>query len=136
MINKVILQGRLTKDIEVRNTSNQKPVTQFSLAVERNIKNSEGKYDADFINCVAWNQTATFLGSYFHKGDMMCIVGKIQTRSYNDNSGNKVFVTEVIVDEVSFCGGSQKAQNAQQKPQEKPSVYDEAEDEEGLPFDV
>ena len=102
-MNKVILIGRLTKDPEVKNTSSQVAVCRFTLAVDRRFKDQNGQRQADFINCVAWRQTANFIGSYFHKGSKIAVVGSIQTRNYDDQSGQKHYVTEVLVDEAEFA---------------------------------
>ena len=101
-MNKVILIGRLTKDPEVKNTSSQTALCNFTIAVDRRFKDPNGQRQADFINCVAWRQTASFIGSYFHKGSKIAIVGSIQTRTYDDNQGQKRYVTEVVVDEAEF----------------------------------
>jgi single-strand DNA-binding protein len=89
-MNKVELIGRLTKDPEIRNTSNQVPFCNFTLAVDRSFKDANGQRQADFINCVAWRQTATFIQKYFRKGNRLGICGSIQTRSYQDQNGQKV----------------------------------------------
>ncbi|MBE7051344.1 MAG: single-stranded DNA-binding protein [Ruminococcaceae bacterium] len=101
-MNKVILVGRLTRDPELRTTASGVSVCSFSIAVNRRFKNAEGGYDADFINCVAWRQQAELLAKYFAKGRMVGIVGSIQTRNYDNKEGQKVYVTEVSVDEVHF----------------------------------
>ena len=101
-MNKAILVGRLTRDPELRTTANGTSVCTFSVAVNRRFRNAEGNYDADFINCVAWRQQAEFLTKYFSKGRMVGVVGSIQTRSYDNKDGQKVYVTEVAVDEVHF----------------------------------
>lgn len=101
-MNKVILIGRLTKDPDVKMTSNQTAYCNFTVAVDRRFKDNNGQKQADFINCVAWRQTATFIGNYFHKGSRIAVTGSIQTRSYDDNNGQKRYVTEVVVDEVEF----------------------------------
>ena len=103
-MNKVILMGRLTKDIEMRQTPNGVSLVRFSIAVTRRFKNSNGEYDADFINCVAWRKTGEFIARYFQKGSMIAIVGSIQTRSWDGNDGKKQYATEVIVDEAYFTG--------------------------------
>ena len=103
-MNKVILMGRLTKDVEMRQTPNGVSLARFSIAVTRRFKNSNGEYDADFINCVAWRQTGEFIARYFQKGSMIAIVGSIQTRSWDGNDGKKQYATEVIVDEAYFTG--------------------------------
>ena len=101
-MNKWIGIGRLTKDPDIKNTSNQIPVCKFTLAIDRKFKNSNGEKETDFINCVAWRQTATFISSYFHKGNKIAVVGSIQTRSFDGDDGKKVYITEVVVDEAEF----------------------------------
>lgn len=102
MINKVILQGRLTKDVEIRTTQDQKQVARFSIAVGRSFK-KEGQPDADFINIVAFGKTAEFVSKYFAKGQQILVVGRLQTGSYDDKEGKKVYTTDVIAEEVHFC---------------------------------
>ncbi|MEE3413722.1 MAG: single-stranded DNA-binding protein [Bacteroidales bacterium] len=97
-MNQVILIGRLTKDPELRETSNGKPVASFTLAVD---KFGEG---ADFINCVVWNKQAENLAKYQKKGGQIGITGRLQTRDYDDEKGNKRFVTEVIADRIEYLG--------------------------------
>lgn len=118
-MNKVILVGRLTKDPEVKNTSQNVPFCNFTIAVDRRFKDQSGQRQADFINCVAWRQTATFINSYFHKGSKIGIVGSIQSRSYEDQSGQRRYVTEVLVEDAEFVesanakqGGAQVAGSA------------------------
>ena len=102
-MNKVILMGRLTRDPEVRQTANTNTqVATFSLAVNRRFK-TEGQPDADFINIVAWNKTAEFCGKYFRKGQQVGVIGRIQTRNYEDKEGKRVYVTEVVAEEVYFA---------------------------------
>ena len=100
-MNKAILVGRLTKDPELKTTGSGVSVCSFTIAVNRRFRNAEGNYDADFINCVAWRQQAEFLSKYFSKGRMVGICGSIQTRNY-ERDGQRVYVTEVVADEVSF----------------------------------
>ena len=109
-MNKVILMGRLTKDIEMRQTPNGVSLARFSIAVTRRFKNSNGEYDADFINCIAWRKTGEFIARYFQKGSMIAVVGSIQTRSWDGNDGKKQYATEVIVDEAYFTGS--KSENS------------------------
>ena len=111
-MNKVILVGRLTKDPEVRNTSSQVPFCNLTIAVDRRFKDQNGQRQADFINCVAWRQQASFIGSYFRKGSKIAVVGNLQSRSYDDNQGQKRYVTEVIVDEVEFADSANSNQAA------------------------
>ena len=101
MINRVLLVGRLTKEPELRTTSSGAKVCQYTLAVNRTRK-AEGQPDADFINCVAWNKTAELMNQYLSKGALIGIEGRIQTRSYDNQQGQKVYVTEVFCDSVAF----------------------------------
>ena len=96
MINNVVLTGRLTKDIELRRTTSGKTCTSFTLAVNRN------KQETDFINCVAWDKVAELLERYTHKGYQIGVEGRIQTRNYDDRNGKKVYITEVLVNSISF----------------------------------
>lgn len=110
-MNKVLLMGRLTKDPEVRYTSNNNTlVCSFSIAVNRRFK-SEGQPDADFINIVAWSKTGEFCSKYFTKGQQVAVCGRMQTRNYEDKDGKKVYVTEVIAEEAYFAD-SKKGDNA------------------------
>lgn len=102
-MNKVILMGRLARDPELRTTPNGVSVCAFTLAVSRRFKNANGEYEADFINCVAWRQTAEFISKNFAKGRMLGVVGSLQTRSY-EKDGQKRYITEVGVDEAYFAG--------------------------------
>lgn len=104
-MNKIILVGRLTKDPEVRTTSAGFNTVNFTVAVNRNFKNKEGNYDADFLPCVAFRQTADFISKFFKKGNMICLDGRVQTRNYDAADGSKRYVTEVVVENVEFVGG-------------------------------
>ena len=129
-MNKVVLLGRLTRDPEVRYTQNNNTmVCSFSLAVNRRFK-QEGQPDADFINIVAWNKTAEFVAKYFTKGQQVAVVGRIQTRSYDDKDGRKVYVTEVVAEEVHFAD-SKKDNNTGFEPVEE---FTPAQEGEKLPF--
>ena len=102
-MNKVILLGRLTRDPEVRyTTTNNTLVCTFSLAVNRRFK-SEGQPDADFFNIVAWSKTGEFCSKYFKKGQQVGVVGRLQTRNYDDKDGKKVYVTEVVAENTYFA---------------------------------
>lgn len=104
-MNKVILLGRLTKDPETRYTqSTNTQVTSFTLAVNRRFVKQGEERQADFINCVAWNKTAEFVSKYFRKGQQVGVIGRIQTRNYDDDKGIKHYVTEVIIEETYFAG--------------------------------
>ena len=102
MINNVTIIGRTTKDIELRATSSGTNNASFSLAVERNFKNANGEKETDFINCVAWRKTAEILAQYAPKGSMIGVRGRIQTRNYENNQGVRVYVTEIVADEVQL----------------------------------
>ena len=100
-LNRVQLVGRLTKDPELRKTQSNTSVCQFTLAVNRDFK-PEGGPEADFITCIAWRQSADYLTQYAHKGDLVCLYGRIQTRTYEDKDKKKVYVTEVLVEHLSI----------------------------------
>ena len=101
MINRVVLVGRLTKDPVLRKTANGASIVSFTVACTRRFK-QEGQPDADFINTVAWNKTADIVHHYTHKGSLVGVEGRIQTRSYDDKDGKRVYVTEVVADSVQF----------------------------------
>lgn len=103
-LNRVVIIGRITNDIEVKQTTNGTACAQFTVAVDRGYKDDSGEYPTDFINCVAWRQTAEFLGRYFSKGRMISVEGQLRTRTYEDKNGTKHYVTEVYADAVGFCG--------------------------------
>jgi single-strand DNA-binding protein len=104
-MNKVILVGRLTKDPEVRSTNAGFSTVRFTVAVNRNFKNKDGNYDADFVSCVAFRNTADFISKFFKKGSMISLDGRIQTGSYDAQDGTKRYTTDVAVDNVEFVGG-------------------------------
>lgn len=133
MINKVILMGRLTRDPETRSTNSGKTVAQFTVAVENGYGD---KKQTDFINCVAWNNQAEFLGKYFTKGMMVIVAGRISTRTWEGQDGRKNYVTEVVASEINF--GETKKQQGQSRQAEQ-SVVDEGftpldEVDDDLPF--
>jgi single-strand DNA-binding protein len=108
-MNKVELTGRICSDIELKATGNGTSVCSFRLAVQRRFKNAEGNYDADFISCVAWRGTADHISKYWHKGEPIELVGSLQTRTY-EKDGQRVFVTEVVVEEVGFIIGNKRSE--------------------------
>lgn len=114
-LNKVILAGRLTKDSELRTTPSGTPVTQFDIAVNRRGTKDGQQPQADFITVVAWRQTAEFITRYFKKGNAICVVGSIQTRSYTDKNNQKRTATEVVADEAYFVESKTEA-NPQYTP--------------------
>lgn len=113
MINRVILVGRLTREPELRKTQSGASVVSYTLAVGRR-SSQPGQPDADFINCVAWNRTAELMAQYLHKGSLIGVEGRIQTRNYDNQQGQRVYVTEVISDSVQFLEpkNAQSQQNA------------------------
>ena len=102
-MNKVILMGRLTRDPELRYTPSNVATCSFSVAVDRRYKSSDGTTPADFINCVAWRNTAEFISKYFVKGNRILIRGELQVRSYEDKNGEIRYVTEVVANDAEFC---------------------------------
>ena len=112
MINRVVLTGRLTRDLELRRTQSGTSVVSFTLAVDRNFRR-EGQPDADFINCVAWNRQAETMAQYLHRGSLIGVDGRLQTRNYENQQGQRVYVTEVVVDNFTFLESrAQSQQNA------------------------
>jgi single-strand DNA-binding protein len=101
-MNTVNLIGRLTKDCELRYTPNGKAVAQFTLAVNRTFKNQNGDYEADFFRVVVWNKAAENAAEYLGKGSQCGVTGRLQSRSYENNQGQRVYVTEVVADNVQF----------------------------------
>lgn len=149
-MNKAVLMGRLTKDPEVKKTQSNLSVCSFSIAVDRRFKDSNGNKQTDFINCVAWRTAADVIGNYFHKGSRILVTGSLQSRSYDDQAGNKRTVIEVLVEEVEFVDPKQTQGQAQTQEEVRPippmhdvelahmeKEADAADAEEiGLPFDL
>ena len=104
MLNCVVLMGRLVADPELRTTTSGISVSSFRVAVDRRFQRNGEEKQADFINCVAWRQTADFVSQYFRKGSMIAVQGSLQSRSYEDKNGMKRTAYEVVADNVSFCG--------------------------------
>lgn len=112
MINRVVLIGRLTRDPELRRTPQGDAVTSFTLAVNRNYTDKDGQQQADFINCVVWKKSAENVEKHCSKGSLVGVEGRIQTRSYDNQQGQRVYVTEVICNSVQFLDTRQKNQAA------------------------
>lgn len=111
-MNKVILIGRLTKDVELRYTqTNNTAVASFSLAVNRKFVKSGEERQADFFNIIAWNKLAENISKYLFKGNQVAISGRLETRSWDDQNGQKHYVTEVIAEEIDFIGNKNKQNN-------------------------
>lgn len=143
MINNVVLVGRITKDPEIRYTSSNIASCSFTLAVDRGFISQSGERQSDFINCVAWRQSADFMSQYIKKGYMMGITGRIQTRSYQAQDGTTRYVTEVICDSVqnlqprdAAVVQSSQPQSAQPaRSQKQPAEFDVTDvSEDDLPF--
>ena len=111
-MNRVFLIGRLTRDPELRYTGSNLPVATFSLAVNRNYANQNGEREADFINIVVWRKQAENVKNYLSQGSQVAVEGRIQTRSYDDNNGQKRYVTEIVADNVEFLGSRNSSSNS------------------------
>lgn len=122
MINRVVLVGRLTRDPELRYTPSGVPVSSFTLAVNRTFTNQQGEREADFINCVVWRKTAENVANYLRKGSLVGVEGRIQTRSYENQEGRKVYVTEVVADSVQFL---EPKGSGYQSPQNPSNIFDD-----------
>lgn len=106
MLNHVVIMGRMVRDPELRQLDNGTSVTSFSVAVERNyVDKTTNERQADFLNVVAWRQTADFVCKYFHQGDMIALEGSLQSRKYTDKDGNSRIAIEIVASNISFCGG-------------------------------
>lgn len=157
MLNRVVLVGRLTRDPELRYTPNGVAVANFTIAINRPFRNQQGEQEADFINCVAWRKQAENLANYMRKGSMIGVDGRIQTRSYDNQEGKRVYVTEVLAENIQFLesrGASQQradigAYSQNDSYQHQPSAqvhqpFDEAEplgqegpmDQDAQPIDI
>ncbi|WP_172188156.1 single-stranded DNA-binding protein [Lentilactobacillus kribbianus] len=102
MLNRAVLTGRLTRDVDLRYTQNGTAVGSFTLAVDRSFTNQQGEREADFINCVIWRKSAENFANFVHKGSLVGIDGRIQTRNYENQQGQRVYVTEVVVDNFAL----------------------------------
>lgn len=106
MLNHVVIMGRMVRDPELRQLDNGTSVTSFSVAVDRNyVDKTTNERQADFLNVVAWRQTADFVCKYFHQGDMIALEGSLQSRKYTDKDGNNRTAIEIVASNISFCGG-------------------------------
>lgn len=148
MLNRVILMGRITQDLELKLTPSGVSVLSFSVAVDRGFVKQGEEKQADFISCVAWRQQAEFISKYFAKGRMIALEGNLRTRTYDDKNGSKHYVTEVFVDSVSFTGEAKQQSNQTSVNQSPPlpdvppetisigniSDYEEILSDNGVPF--
>ncbi len=124
MLNKIILIGRLTKDVELRYTESGKAVANFTLAVDRPFKKAQGEKEADFIRIVVWGKQAENCANYIGKGRLAAVEGRLHIRSYDGNDGQRKYITEVVAETVEFLD----------KPKEEPLVEFEGPEFEGEPF--
>lgn len=143
--NKVILIGNMTADPELKTTASGVSVCSFSIAINRRFA-KEGEQNVDFINIVAWRNSADFVSKYFKKGKPILVCGQLQTRTWTDNEGNKRYATEVVADEVSFVGSNETSTGPKNEPSSNGSYtptgytsgsnaqFEEIPSEEGLPF--
>lgn len=126
-MNKVIIIGRTTKDVELKQTTTGTSVAEFSIAVRRAFKNANGENESDFFNCIAFSKLAETISRYVKKGDQVGIDGRLQTRNYTNKEGKKVYVTEIIVENVEFL--QSKKQDEQTIPH-----FEEIDTDSDLPF--
>lgn len=131
MLNKITVMGRMTRDPELRRTNSGTAVTSFTIACERDFKADNGEREADFIECVAWRNTAEFVSKYFAKGRMAVVSGRLQTRNWTDKEGNKRKATEIVAESVYFGDSKREELQSYAAPQES---FAELPDDGELPF--
>jgi len=136
-MNKVFLIGRLTKDVDVRYTQSGVMSANFTLAVDRRFQNQQGEKQTDFLNIVTWRKTAELCSKYIGKGSQVCVIGRIQVRTYDDQNGNRRWITEIVADEVQFL--DRKRQGAEgsdgmTQPFNESELFDNFPSEEDMPF--
>ncbi|WP_419955044.1 single-stranded DNA-binding protein [Neobacillus niacini] len=129
MINQVTLVGRLTRDPELRRTSDGLPVTTVTLAVSRQFRNQQGEIEADFVQCTIWKKAAENTVQYCRKGSVVGVTGRLQTRHYDNKEGKRVYVTEVVAESIQFLGAKPNYTNAESPPPVRVTVTKEE-----LPF--
>lgn len=131
MINRIVLTGRITKGLDLKTTQAGHSVVSFTLAVDRARRANNGDREADFIRCTAWNKTAEFMSQYCGNGSLIGVDGRLQTRSYEDRNGQRVYITEVVIDHMSLLesrNGQQAGQQQQPTPpaRQKPAPQQQA----------
>ena len=136
MLNKVIIQGRLVADPELRHTQQGTPVASYRLAVDRDYKSKDpNAQNTDFVNIVSWRNTAEFVSRYFTKGRMMLVEGRLQMRSYTDKDGNRRVAAEVVTDNVHFADSRKDGSNNEDGSLQESAGFEELADDDGdLPF--
>nr|DAN51235.1 MAG TPA: Single strand binding protein [Caudoviricetes sp.] len=132
MINNVTLIGRMTRDAELKQTPSGQSVAIFNLAVNRNFKNSDGEREADFINCVIWGTNAENLANWTKKGALIAVVGRIQTRNYENQQGQRVYITEVVAEKFQTLEKKDNVANTNSLYDQAPNTLDVSDDD--LPF--
>lgn len=130
MLNKIFIMGRLTRDPELRRTQNGTAVTSFTLAVDRDIKNADGTRDTDFIDIVAWRNTAEFVSKHFYKGRMATVEGSLQMRDWTDKNGNRRRNAEVLANNIYFGDAKRETDSGETRT----TGFTEIEDEGDIPF--
>ena len=130
MLNKIILQGRMKADLELRSTHSGTSVAGSTLAVQRSRKEASGEYPTDWVDVVFWGKTAEHAAQWFHKGDMCIVSGRLESRDWEDKNGNKRRIWEVQVESIDFCGGKSEG-----KRQSREDDFTETEDDDSdVPF--
>lgn len=124
MINQIILVGRLTGDPEIEEYENSKKRTIINIAVQRQFKNIDNKYDTDFFRCVLWNGMASNTKNYCQRGDIVGVKGRVQNRNYVDSENNTRYITEIIAEKISFVSHSQKKENNSGEKEEYENVIE------------
>lgn len=109
MFNQVVLIGRMTKDPDLRFTPEGNAVSNFTLALNRTFKNADGEYDADFVNCIVWRKTAEITADFCQKGSLVGVSGRIQSRNFENKEGKRIYITEVVVDNIRFLNKKKDA---------------------------
>ena len=134
-MNRVDLIGRTTKDIELKYTSSNLAYCKFTLAVNHKFKNSDGEYETDFIQCIAWKHSAEFMSKYVNKGNQIAVEGRVQTGSYDDNEGKRVYTTDIVCESVQSL---EKKSSGHEEPREDVvrNYADEYKNREAIKIDV
>jgi single-strand DNA-binding protein len=133
-MNVICLKGRFTAKPELKKTKSGLSAVGFTMAVDRDYKSKDGQKLTDFINCIAYRGTAEFICGYFDKGDMIAIVGELNSRVREDRNGNKFTVHEVIVSKAEFCGSKKKEASTDNAPSDDSPKFTDLEDGDDLPF--
>ena len=139
-MNIFVITGNVAKDVDVHVTNNGIKQARITLAVNRRYRNAQGVREADFFNCICWREKADFAEKYVTKGKKLCITGEVQNRSYEAQDGSKRYVTEVMVEQIEFCGAKNdgekgKEEDEEKEDEEKPMQMTPADDADDLPFE-